>query len=145
MKKASIWMNIKDIHCDKLDKDMEVDVLIVGGGITGLSTLFELQNSNLKTILVERNMCGHGVTSRSTAKITYLQEQIYMNLRRSSYDKASQYLKSQIEAVSRLKDIIIKNHIDCVLKEVSSYIFTNEKKNVAKLESEYDFLINNHI
>ena len=145
MKKTSIWTNIKDIDCKMLDKDIEVDVLIVGGGITGLSTLLELQNSNLKTILVERNICGHGVTSRSTAKITYLQEQIYMNTRKSSYDKASQYLKSQIEAASRLKDIITKNHIDCDLKEVSSYIFTNDEKNVAKLESEYDFLINNHV
>ena len=145
MKKTSIWTNIKDIDCKKLDKDIEVDVLIVGGGITGLSTLFELQNSNLKTILVERNICGHGVTSKSTAKITYLQEQIYMNIRKSSYNKASQYLKSQIEAVSRLKDIIIKNHIDCDLKEVSSYIFTNDEKNVAKLESEYNFLTSNHV
>lgn len=145
MKKTSIWTNIKDIDCKKLDKDIEVDVLIVGGGITGLSALLELQNSNLKTILVDRNICGHGVTSKSTAKITYLQEQIYMNIRKSSYNKASQYLKSQIEAASRLKDIITKNHIDCDLKEVSSYIFTNEEKNVAKLDEEYDFLINNHV
>lgn len=145
MKKTSIWANIKDIDCDKLNKNMEVDVLIVGGGITGLSTLLELQNSNLKTILVERNMCGHGVTSRSTAKITYLQEQIYMNIRKSSYDNASQYLKSQIDAVNSLKDIIIKNHIDCDLKEVSSYIFTNDEKNVTKLDEEYDFLTSNHV
>ena len=145
MKKTSIWANIKDIDCDKLNKNMEVDVLIVGGGITGLSTLLELQNTNLKTILVERNICGHGVTSRSTAKITYLQEQIIMNIRKSSYNNACMYLKSQIEAVNRLKDIIIKNHINCDLKEVSSYIFTNDEKNVEKLEIEYDFLTSNNV
>ena len=124
MKKNSIWLNNNDIKCLKLEQDTEVDVLIVGGGITGLSCLLELKNTNLKTILVERNICGHGVTNRSTAKITYLQEQIYLNIRKSSYDKANQYLKSQIEAASRLKDIITKNQIDCDLKEVSSYIFT---------------------
>lgn len=145
MKKTSIWTNIEEIYCDKLNQDMEVEVLIVGGGITGLSTLLELQNSNLKTILVERNTCGYGVTSRSTAKITYLQEQIFMNIRKSSYDNACMYLKSQMEATSRLKDIITKNYIDCDLKKTSSYIFTNEEKNVAKLESEYDFLTSNHV
>lgn len=145
MKKNSIWTNIKDSYCNQLDKDMEVDVLIIGGGITGLSTLFELHNSNLKTILVERNLCGHGVTIRSTAKITYLQEQIYMNIRKSSIEHASEYLKSQIEGVQRLKDIITENRIDCNLKKVASYIFTNEEKNLPKLESEYDFLTRNQV
>ena len=145
MKKNSIWTNIKDSYCNQLDKDMEVDVLIIGGGITGLSTLFELHNSNLKTILVERNLCGHGVTIRSTAKITYLQEQIYMNIRKSSIEHASEYLKSQIEGVQRLKDIITENRIDCNLKKMASYIFTNEEKNLPKLESEYDFLTRNQV
>ena len=145
MKKTSIWMNINNISCKQLDHNLEVDVLIIGGGITGLSTLLELQNSHLKTILVERNICGHGVTARSTAKITYLQEKILMNIRKSSYDTASQYLKSQIDAVQRFSNIINKNHIDCDLQEVSSYIFTNDEKNVTKLEDEYNFLISNHV
>ena len=145
MKNISIWLENKDSFFQKIEKNMAVDVLIIGGGIIGLSTLLELQNSYLKTILVERNLCGHGVTSRSTAKITYLQEQIYINIRKSSYDNASQYLKSQIDAVNRLKDIITKNHINCGLKEVSSYIFTNDKKNVTKLDEEYDFLTNNNV
>ena len=56
MNNTSIWLNNKDFSCQKLNQDMEVDVLIVGGGIAGLSTLFELKDSNLKTILVEKNL-----------------------------------------------------------------------------------------
>ena len=145
MKKNSIWLNNKDINCPKLEQDMEVDVLIIGGGITGLSCLLELKNSKLKTILVERNMCGHGVTSRSTAKITYLQEQIIMNIRKSSYDTASLYLASQRDALKMLKKNITSNQIDCNFRQVSSYLFTNDEANISKLEAEYDFLKNNGV
>ena len=145
MKKNSIWLNNNDIKCLKLEQDMEVDVLIIGGGITGLSCLLKLSNSKLKTILVEKNMCGHGVTSRSTAKITYLQEQIIMNIRKSSYDTGSLYLASQRDALKMLKKNITSNQIDCNFRQVSSYLFTNDEANISKLEAEYDFLKSNGV
>ncbi|MDE5539695.1 MAG: FAD-dependent oxidoreductase, partial [Bacilli bacterium] len=133
--------NIESNDLKKIDKNMNVDVLIVGGGIAGLSTLYSLRNSNLKTILVERNKCGHGVTARSTAKITYLQEKILGNIRKVyGKDIAYKYLDSQIIAMNRLRDIISKEKIDCDLKEVKSYLFTTEDKNVKKIEEEYEFL-----
>lgn len=144
MKNTSIWLNNKDFSCQKLNQDMEVDVLIVGGGIAGLSTLFELKDSNLKTILVEKNLCGHGVTSRSTAKVTFLQNQI-VNILKNSSQNASLYLASQIDAIKRIKEIIAKHHIDCDFKEVSSYLFTNKKENVGKIEEIYQFLNSNQI
>ena len=144
MKNTSIWLNNKDFSCQKLNQDMEVDVLIVGGGIAGLSTLFELKDSNLKTILVEKNLCGHGVTSRSTAKVTFLQNQI-VNILKNSSQNASLYLASQIDAIKRIKEIIVKHHIDCDFKEVASYLFTNKKENVSKIEDIYQFLNSNQI
>lgn len=142
MKNYSIWLdNIKTSSCNCVSEDLETDVLIVGGGITGISTLYELKQSNLKTVLVERNICGHGVTCRSTAKITFLQEKIYMNIRKYvGVKEAELYLKSQIEAVNTLKNRIEKEKIDCDLKKVDSYIFTNDDSNLEKIEEEYKFL-----
>lgn len=147
MKKYSLWLeNIQKIECPKISKNMNVDVLIAGGGITGLSTLYQLKDSGLKTILVERNKCGYGVTSRSTAKITYLQEKIYMNIRKYvGEDWASLYLKSQREAVNLLVDIINKEKINCDLTKVSSYLYTCEDKNIQKINDEYLFLKNNSV
>lgn len=142
MKKISIWNDFKETTtCKSVENDMIVDVLIVGGGIAGISTLYELKDSNLNVLLVEKNTCGRGVTSRSTAKITYLQEKIMMNIRNLvSYDSAKKYLESQIYATERLKNIILKEKIDCDLQEVSSYLFTNNEKNIKKLDAEYKFL-----
>ena len=61
VKNKSIWIgNIKNNKLDKLDKDIECDVLIIGGGMTGISAAYHLMNSKLNVCLVERNKVGLG-------------------------------------------------------------------------------------
>ena len=124
MKNKSIWLDENDKFLKKVNKDLECEVLIIGGGITGLSTLYQLRKKKISAILVERNKCARGVTARSTAKITYLQERIYLNMRRfGNKDIASKYLESQIMAVKELKSIITKENIACDLAKSSSILF----------------------
>lgn len=55
MKKNSIWTNLNaQNETTPLNNDIFVDVLIIGGGITGLSTAYHLKDSNLKVCLVEK-------------------------------------------------------------------------------------------
>jgi len=145
MKNYSLWQEINTKKLKSLDKSLTCDVLIIGGGITGLSILYNLENTNLNTILVERNTCGYGVTSKSTAKITYLQDDIYVKI--AKYNKAisAKYLKSQIDATKMLASIIKKENIDCNLERSSSYVFTNEQKKVKNIEKLYNFLKTNGI
>ena len=64
----------------KLTQDIDADILIIGGGITGVSTFYNLKELDEKVILVEKNKIGFGATSRSTAKITFLQDNIYSRI-----------------------------------------------------------------
>ena len=131
MKNKSIWLeNIVFPKANKLNKKIKVDVLIIGGGITGLSTAYHLKNSNLKVCLVEKKIIGHGITSRTTGKLTYLQENIYSKLK----DKAYKYYESQKTAIELVKSIILENKIDCDYEEVDSYIFTTNDVNSLKKE-----------
>lgn len=137
MKKESIWLdNINFDKLDKLNKNEDIDVLIIGGGITGLSTAYHLMNSNLKICVVERNKILHGVTSRTTGKLTYLQENIYTKLK----DKANIYYKSQKEAIDIIKSIIDNNSIECDLEKTKSYIFASYDKDISKVKKEQLFL-----
>ena len=46
-----------------LEEDTEVDVCIIGGGLTGLTTAYYLSKTNLKVALIEKDrLCEH--TSR---------------------------------------------------------------------------------
>ena len=64
------------INQSQYTKDV-FDVIIIGAGITGVSTAYHLKDSNLKIALFDRDKIGSGVTSRSSAKITYLQGEKY--------------------------------------------------------------------
>ena len=97
MENKSIWQyGIKSLKYNKLDKDIRCDVLIIGGGIAGLSCAYFLKNSKYKTVLVDKNMCGMGISARSTGKLTFMQDLIYNKIKDNyDEDKALMYLNSQ--------------------------------------------------
>ncbi len=53
---------------DKLDTEV-YDLLIIGGGITGVGIALDAATRGLKTILVEKNDFAYGTSSRSTKLI----------------------------------------------------------------------------
>ena len=143
MKYESLWLQDKyNKKVVKLNKNINVDVLIIGGGITGLQTAYELMNSNLNISLVDSSLIGHGVSMNTTAKINYLQETIYQEIEKKySLKIARWYLDSQKEAIKRITDIIKKENIDCDLKKVTSYLIANTIKDIKKVKQEEDILI----
>ena len=148
MKNISIWKDKskKIMNYKSLDKDIECDVLIIGGGITGISTLYNLNNSNLDVVLVEQNKIGMGVTSNSTGKLSYLQDSIYNKII-NRYDEkmAGRYLKSQKDAIEMVVDIIKKEKIDCDLEKSKSYLYTNKDNEIDNIKKLKTFLIDNGV
>ena len=53
-----------------LSGDVSVDVAIIGGGVVGVVTARLLKDRGLRVAVVEAGRVGHGVTGRSTAKVT---------------------------------------------------------------------------
>ena len=133
----SLWLkNIKEKALPRLKEDIKTDILIIGGGITGLSTAYFLKDSNKDIVLVDQNKIGHGTTAKTTGKLTYLQGSIYQKLENIyGIDIAKKYLESQKYPIDLVKEIIIKNNIKCDYQSNSSYVFTNKS----------DLKINNEI
>lgn len=140
MKNTSIWLDgIKKQKFRKLEKDIDVDVLIVGGGITGVSSAYHLSTGDLSVCLVEKNKLLEGVTSRTTGKLTYLQENIYSKLVNfHGKEKSKLYLDSQKDAIKLVNGIIDSNKIDCNLEKVKSYVF--DYKDIESVEDEINLL-----
>lgn len=143
MKSNSIWLDgIDNSNYPKLNKNIDVDVLIIGGGITGISTAYHLINSSLKVALVERNKIGEGVTARTTGKLTYLQDNIYTKLNDEyTFEVARLYYESQKDAIKIVKDIVNQNKIDCDYTKQTSYLFTKNKDGINKIKREEELLI----
>lgn len=139
MKNISIWQDtVNDSgKYDALKENIEVDILIIGGGITGCSTFYQFKNDNIKVALVEKNRLGSGASSRSSAKITFLQEDIYTRLNNTfGRDKAYLYYRSQKEALKIVSDIVESEKIDCDFKTSKSYLYTLDSSNIKKIEQE---------
>lgn len=127
MKNISIWRDEKVNTEPSLDENIETDILIIGGGMTGLSTAYFLRDKGYKVCLVEKNYIGNGVTTKSTGKITYLQDIL------KDIDNVDYYIKSQIEACNLIKKMIIENKIDCDYEEAYHYLFSDDKVKINNL------------
>ena len=125
----SIWLKgIKTKANKKVTQDLETDILIVGGGITRLTTAYFLKNK--KVILIDKDKIGYGKTAFSTGKITYLQD----NLLKGDKEKENLYLQSQIEAINIIKNIVIENNIKCDYESNLSFLYATNKKERKKIK-----------
>jgi len=143
MKSLSIWLDkIKKNEYPELDEDKLVDVLIIGGGITGASALYHLRNANLSVMLVEQNKIGESTTGRSTGKLSFLQNDLIDKIRDSHNDSiALKYLESQKNAIDITLGIITRENIECDLKRLDAYLYTNKLEEVEKIKKLEDFLV----
>ena len=106
----SIWGNTNE-NTNITNKTLETDILIIGGGITGITSLLYLKDKN--AILIEANKIGSGITNKTTGKINIMQEYNYQNIENSTnQETAIKYLEAQIYATNELKKIIKKYNID---------------------------------
>lgn len=147
MKNTSIWKeNVQNKEMASLNKNEECDVLIIGGGIAGLSTAYFLSDSNKDIVLIDKDKCGEGASSRNTGKLTFMQELVYSKLQKNySEGTARLYLKSQIEAISLITNIIKENNIECNLFEQDSYVFIDKESDIRKIDDEMKFYKDNAI
>lgn len=53
-----------------LGKDIETDICIIGGGITGITTAYYLNQYKIRNVILEKDRICQKTSGHSTAKIT---------------------------------------------------------------------------
>ncbi len=140
--KKSIWQkDMGQINLDKLKDKMSTDVLIIGGGITGLSTAYNFINKKYNVILLEGDKFFTGTTCKSTGKLTYLQDLKYQDIY-SVYDfeTTKLYYEAQKDGIRIAKKIINDENIDCDFIKTSAVTFTKDNKELKKFDKEEEIL-----
>lgn len=141
MKNESIWkINNRTFKTKELTNDIKTDILIIGGGITGISTAFYLKDKKLDITLIEANEIGSGATLNTTGKITFLQGLIYHKLEKIfDFNTSLKYLQSQLEAINLIEANIKKYNIDCDYLKNTSYVYTNKDSDIKEFLKEQQF------
>ena len=121
----------------KLENDLDVDVCIIGGGLTGITTAYYLSKYNLKTVVIEKDRIGESTSGNSTAKITSQHGLIYKYLSDSKgKDFASKYFEANEKAIENIEKIVRREKIDCDFEYQSAYVFTQKIQDVEKIKDE---------
>ncbi len=120
-----------------LSDSKRADVVVVGGGIVGLTAALELRKAGCSVILLEARRIGRQVTGRSTAKITTQHGLIYHYLyERFGGEKAQAYADANRTGMQRIAQWIREFNISCDLETKSAYAYTCAPERKGELEKE---------
>lgn len=135
----SYWLDSVELPAfAPLNKDLKVDVAIVGGGITGITTAYLLANDGLKVALLDAGRVLNGTTGHTTAKITAQHDLIYNAfINHIGRNKARLYYEANSEALAFIEETVNKHSIDCDFKKQHAYLYATTDEYAEKLEKEY--------
>jgi glycine/D-amino acid oxidase-like deaminating enzyme/nitrite reductase/ring-hydroxylating ferredoxin subunit len=136
----SFWMeSTSTTSYAALSDDIDVDVLVIGGGIAGLCTAWELVQTGRAVALVEADRIAAGVTGYTTAKLSAQHTFIYAQVRDTfGPDAARLYAQSQQQAVERVVAVTAQLNIDCDLERVPAYTYVESPDGLAQVRAEVD-------
>ncbi|WP_031056037.1 FAD-dependent oxidoreductase [Streptomyces ochraceiscleroticus] len=122
-----------------LTEDTEADVTVIGGGMAGMSTAWELSRTGRRVVVLEADRIAAGVTGYTTAKLTALHTLVYDKLRRTRGGGAAlQYAVSQQGAVERVAEVAQELGIDCELERFPAYTYVRDPAGTDPLRAEAD-------
>ena len=127
-----------------LTEDIDTDVIIVGGGVTGAILGYYFTKNNIKSVILEKSRIGHGSTSITTSLLQYELDSTIMELKQ--YTTIENVIKSYslgIKALNEIQQFTEQYGNDCDFKRVDSFLYTSKEIDKNKVEEEYKIRKNN--
>lgn len=126
----SIWQQSANFKPSNTSiPDRVYDVLIIGAGITGITTGYMLQRSGLKCIIAEARNIGFGTTGGTTAHLNTFFDSSYDDVISNFGEENAKLLSNAAkQSIQLIKDNISINSIDCDYKDREGYIFSVEEE-----------------
>ncbi len=130
----SVWQKTDDrIKYPSLKKDIDTEVLVIGGGMAGILCARKLQDAGKKVVLVEAERIGSGITARTTAVLTAQHDYLYQDMEKDfGEETARAYLHANLDAVAEYRKLSKK--IPCDFETLPSIQYT--ANDPARLEKE---------
>ncbi|UOQ45229.1 FAD-dependent oxidoreductase [Halobacillus salinarum] len=136
---APMWR--QDIHIPDftaLKENAQTEVLVVGAGITGVTTALLLAQAGKQVTLLEAGKILNGTSGHTTAKVTAQHGLIYHELiQHFGLEKASLYYQAQVQAQSLIEKQIHDLNISCDWKIEDACLYSETDEGARELEKEY--------
>ena len=107
----------------KLDVDLQVDVVVIGGGITGLTAAYLLTAAGKTVAVLERGRCAEVDTGHTTAHLTMVTDvRLPTLVQRFGRDHAQAVWDAGLAAIAQIDDAVRTHRIDCGFEWVDGYL-----------------------
>jgi glycine/D-amino acid oxidase-like deaminating enzyme/nitrite reductase/ring-hydroxylating ferredoxin subunit len=136
----SYWLDSTDpISFQPLKKNTECDVVIVGGGIAGLSVAYNCASRGLHVVVVEDGNIGSGESGRTSAHLVNSLDDRYFEIERIfGEDGARLAAESHSAAIDFIENTSREENINCEFKRVSGYLFSHPSDDEKNLDKEFE-------
>src|SRR5215207_11112806 len=137
---TSLWQNKMDPYQSKTTglKDKTFNVLIVGGGVTGITTALLLQKAGKRCIVVEAHSLCFGTSGGTTAHLnTFFDNSYEQILSNFGEDDAQVIAHAAVSALDLYRSHIEEFGIDCGYAQKDGYLYAVDEKQVEELEKIY--------
>lgn len=134
---TSIWQDglAEYVSRNEWSKLQVYDVLIIGGGITGLTTALQLQESGKKCVLAEAHNIAFGTSGGTTGHLNTLLDTPYWQVAKDFGEEAAKLLASGArEAIAQIESYAAKYNIDCDFAYKTAFVFADTDDEAKDLE-----------
>lgn len=133
MDTVSLWKDITRTRpkFPALSKDLTADVLIIGGGITGITCALELTRRGMKVVLLEAQSISGGTTGYSTGNLYTATQPYYKDIvSKFDIDTARIVAQSRKNAIDYIEKNVNENNIDCGFMRRPWYIYQQKERKI---------------
>jgi glycine/D-amino acid oxidase-like deaminating enzyme/nitrite reductase/ring-hydroxylating ferredoxin subunit len=124
----SVWLaTAKMPQYEAIAGDRQGDVVVVGGGVIGLTTALYLQQEGMDVVLLEAREIGARTSGNTTGKVTSQHGALYASLLdRHGREKAEQYASANQGAVDQICTLVDRLGIECELTRAPSFVYSTD-------------------
>jgi glycine/D-amino acid oxidase-like deaminating enzyme len=139
---APLWLDkdaaARQVRFPRLERDLETDVAVVGGGITGAAIAWRLARAGVRVALVEAARIGRGSTSASTALLMQEPDEDFAVLaRRYGTRSAARIWHLSRDATRELVRTLARLRIACSLARRDSVYYAQTTEHIRRLRDEH--------
>ena len=121
---STLWQDVELKKRDRLYGKTKADCTVIGAGMAGLMTAFELEKRGFSVVVLEAGRTASGATAKTTAKITAQHGPIYDKLTsKHGLSSAKLYFESNTQGIDKYERLIREMNIDCDFKRMPAYIY----------------------
>ncbi len=136
----SVWSATAPMpECAALQENVHVDVCVIGGGITGLSTAYHVCKAGRSVAVLDDGPLASGMTRMTTGHLTNMLDDRYFELEKLHGAEAIRVAAdSHTAAIERIDAIVRAEGIDCDFARLDGYLFLAHGDKPATLDRELD-------